>query len=430
MPNRTVANQWRRLACGGVALVLAATRATGQERDDSCATSQIHSIDVPVRYDERGSPTVAYKYRYIPARTNSQRAPTIIVLPGGPGQAGIPTPEGAFPLGAIPAGYSRIYTDPRGAGCNARVAETDSTALRTDFLARDVLAIVRTRKLTNYIVYGASYGTVLATTTAHLIEREGLPKPAAVVLEGVVGRAFPNFASYMRQFTDEWDRVRSGLPGAWPARIARTPPPMGYSAEAWGSFIFATIILGDIPDEPVSGPYVHYLLGVLDRMAAAKARGTALSARDSGAMRYINSRMAVFGSGVLFRAIGCTELWGDWRTGRVLRGGRLYASGDNVCTTRGKTRAFDARAHPITAPIYYFQGPYDPASGLAGARYHFDVQTKARRTFVLVDGASHAPLTSGLKSCAPGIWARIVAARSLDSAVFASCKRRVTTTVK
>ncbi|HKS07312.1 MAG TPA: alpha/beta fold hydrolase [Gemmatimonadaceae bacterium] len=393
---------------------------------DVCAGPQIQSVRATQRYDRVDGPSFDFKYRYIPSRADSLRAPTIIVLPGGPGQAGIPNPEGAFPLGAIPADYNRIYTDPRGAGCNAAVAQTDSTALRTDFLARDVLAIIRARGLTRYVIYGASYGTVLATTTAHAIEQDGLPKPIAVVLEGIVGHAFPSFASYMQQFTDEWDRVRAGLPGDWSTRVAATPPPMGYSAEAWGSFAFATIILGDIPDAPIGGPYIHYLLGVLDRNAAAKGQGAPLSTGDSTAMRYIDSRMAVFGSGVLFRAIGCTELWGDWRTGRVIRDGRLEAYGDNVCPPGGKTRAFDARAHPITSPIYYFQGPHDPASGLAGAKYHFDVQTRAARTFVLVDGASHAPLTGGLKSCAAIIWTEIVAARPLDTSNLATCKRRAT----
>lgn len=412
----------RALAYAAPFVFAATTRA---QVADACAGAQIRAIDAPVRYDRTESRTFDYKYRYIPARADSLTAATVIVLPGGPGQAGIPNAEGLFPLGAIPPQYNRVYTDPRGAGCNAVVAEIDSTALRTDFLARDVIGIIHTLGLRNYVIYGASYGTVLATTVAHLIERDSLPKPTAVVLEGVVGRAFPSFASYMQQFTAEWDRVRRGLPGSWPERLAAAQLPMGYSAEAWGGFAFATIILGDFPDAPISGSYLHYLLGVLDRNAEAKVRGAPLTAGDSGAMRYIDSRMQVFGSGVLFRAIGCAELWGEWRTGRVLRAGRLEAYGPNVCPPGGKSRAYDAATLPVTVPIYYFQGPHDPASGLAGARYHFDVQTRAPRTFVLVDSASHAPLTGGLKSCAPAIWFEMTGARALDAAVFAPCKRRV-----
>jgi hypothetical protein len=57
-------------------------------------------------------------------------------------------------------------------------------------IAGDTIAAIADRRLTHYILFGISYRTALGTTVAHEIEARGLPPPDAVVLEGVLGRAF------------------------------------------------------------------------------------------------------------------------------------------------------------------------------------------------------------------------------------------------
>jgi surfactin synthase thioesterase subunit len=53
-----------------------------------------------------------------------------------------------------------------------------------------VLAIVEELRLDDYMLYGISYGTLLATLVASRAEERGLPLPKAIVLEGVLGMAF------------------------------------------------------------------------------------------------------------------------------------------------------------------------------------------------------------------------------------------------
>lgn len=399
-----------------------------------CSRATVDSVRAPLRHGQPGSPTFTYRYQFIPAVDPSSSTPTVVILPGGPGQAAIGNAETTLSLGALPPTLHRIYTDPRGTGCNAYEPLADTASLTTESLARDVIAVIKARQLNNYILYGASYGTVLATTTAALIEREGVTPPTAVVLEGVVGRAFPNFEAYMAAFVTEWNRVKPTLPNGWGERLSRDTLPFGYTAAHWGSLIAATLILGDLAMSPYEGPLLEYSLKAVDRYQQLK-RDNALSQMtrgDSAAMGYVELRMGIRGGfapsmttqsrAELFLSIGCKELWGNWQSGRALVHGELVATGANICAAP-KSNAFDSRAWQIRAPIYYFQGPFDPTSTLDGARYHYDNQVNARRTFVLVEGASHAPLTGGLRRCAPQIWRAIVDHAPMASAL-AGCPRR------
>jgi pimeloyl-ACP methyl ester carboxylesterase len=413
----------------------AGAQASAPQLPAICATAGIDSITMPLRHGTATSPMFTYRYQVIPALGDAGDQPTVIVLPGRPGQASIGNAATTLSLGAVPATYPRIYTDPRGAGCNAIEPLADTTQLTTESLARDVIAIITTRRLTNYILYGASYGTVLATTTASLIEQQGLAPPRAVVLEGVVGQAFPDFATYMQAFAVEWRRVRPTLANDWGARLASDSLPYGYTDQQYGTLIAATLILGDLAMPPYEGPVIEYALNALDRYHTLKRtdRLSQMTRADSAAMAYVEGRLGIRGGfaapittssrAELFASIGCKELWGDWRSGRALVRGELVATGSNICRA-GKSNAFDARAWPIrTAPIYYFQGPHDPTSTLASALYHFEQQSSARRTFVLVEGASHAPLSGGLRRCAANVWLAIVQQTTMTDALV-GCPRR------
>tara|TARA_B110001454_G_C12723212_1_gene435872 strand:- start:14985 stop:16211 length:1227 start_codon:yes stop_codon:yes gene_type:complete len=389
-----------------------------------CFGPQIRAINLPLIY---GKPdTSVYMYKRV--QGTNPTYPTVIVLPGGPGQSSIQQ-SGFFPMGAIPKEYSRILTDPRGAGCNSNFKNVFS--YNTQTLAADILQIIKTENLQNYIIYGASYGTYLATVTASHVEKTRLPAPKAVVLEGVIGKSFDGFAPYMLAFSNEWERVKRSLPGNWPQRLSKTGKlPLGYSSEQWGMFISSQLILGDIPTPPVSGHILNYLLKILDRYEDLKAKNQLdqLTSQEVASLKYINSQMAIGTSSLLFRSIACNELWGSWQEGRLLTEGKLFSYGNNVCSLR-MYQKYDSRAYQIKAPVYYFQGPFDPATPVAGAQYHFSNQLATKKTFVLVESASHAPLTAGLSTCAPSVWSAISGLTSVGNA-FRKCPRKVKVVVK
>ena len=83
----------------------------------------------------------------------------------------------------IPEGAGLVFTEPRTVDCNGGDEnQFPDDSLTTENLAHDLVAMVRSLGLKNYVIYGHSYGTVLSTTFAHLAEQDGGPGPMAVIL--------------------------------------------------------------------------------------------------------------------------------------------------------------------------------------------------------------------------------------------------------
>ncbi|MBI5514018.1 MAG: hypothetical protein HY909_09645 [Deltaproteobacteria bacterium] len=371
-----------------------------------CALSGVRTVVVPAVYGAVG-PRLRLAYRVFEPTTPARA--TVVVLPGGPGQALMEqAPSDPDSLGAVPtSGVRVVYLDTRGSGCNRyRESDGDPAALyRAEWAARDVLSVVRAEGWRDYTLYGASFGTVTATVAAALAGEMAVAPPRAVVLEGVVGRGRGGFDAYFAPYAAEWERVRPGLPPPWPAELGREPfpDPSGYDRDQWGAFVFAQLILGEVPPQ---GHILGYYL-----------RG--LTARTPGVVAYVSRFMAGARAPVvspMFRAIACRELFGGWRSGRRIERGALVATGDDVCASLppSHARPYDSAAFVIPSRTYYFLGAHDPATPLAEGRYHFDHQ-RAPRELVTVPDASHGPLTYGLRGhgCASAVWEAILAGSSV-----------------
>lgn len=229
-------------------LVFASNFADSKERlgISYCLSSKVSHIDVPIYPDRNSSNTFSYAYQYIPS--HRANAATVIVLPGGPGGTLIgSTSNQSYPTMALPSGwFNTIYTDPRGAGCNQNNFSTD--ALKTSYLAKDVVSLIKKLELKNYFIAGVSYGTVLGTEVVSLIEKENLALPRALILEGTMGYAWPDdFKSYIDEFNKDWKRVLAPLPESVGEQLSQDSLPFGLSANAWGAYIYNSLISGDVP---------------------------------------------------------------------------------------------------------------------------------------------------------------------------------------
>jgi pimeloyl-ACP methyl ester carboxylesterase len=272
-----------------------------------------------------------------------------------------PTPVGAIRTTA----FNVIYADARGSGCNA-LPEVPSPekVYSIEAVARDLLAVVRAERLTNYIVYGVSFGTAAATVATSMARAEGATPPRRLVLEGTVGHAFSSFDEYFATFAAEWERVKPLLSPVWQTEFNTEPwpPELFWSRDQWGEFVSSQLILGEVPGQ---GPLLKLWLD-------------GLSARSPAAQQFVGASMAGVTPGALppqlFRTIACHELWGSWRVGREIRDGGLGAPGEDVCGGRGADAPYDSKRWPADVPITYFQGPHDPTTTTDQATYHLDNQ--------------------------------------------------------
>lgn len=404
------------------ALVMLATGQLLAQQSPCFDIKTIKSVRVPWDPSKPKSPTFEYRFKH---EEINPLAPTVIIIPGGPGQTSISNVD-QWPLGAVPANFNRVLTDPRSLGCNY-VAETQALVpyLKTEFVVNDLFLMIKSLKLKNYIIYGASYGTVVATQLTKKIETEKLDLPTALVLEGAVGKKFDNFDSYFYFYQYEWDRLNAQLPARWKTYFQTGQNEKAFNRQQWGSLITSDLILGDIPEAPVKGPIFIWHMNLLELYFSKK-----ITANEQPFLPNLFSKLqAATFPNLFFRMIACGELWGDWYYGRSLENGRLNRTGKNVCEGIDYKNPYDASKYLVSVPIYYFQGSRDPATPMQTALYHFTVQTKSNRQFLTVAGAAHAPLTSSLRGCADDLWAAISSQRTLGREL-SPCSRNAVLTVR
>src|SRR5258708_40258619 len=112
------------------------------------------------------------------------------------------------PLFPYPTLFGSL-TAPRGAGCTVG---PPASPFSTDTLARDILTIIKSVHVTDYTIFGASFGTAEATVLEQLIEADpSIPRPRALVLEGCIGHAWNGYQDYFQGFATEWDRVKASV---------------------------------------------------------------------------------------------------------------------------------------------------------------------------------------------------------------------------
>ena len=115
----------------------------------TCSQPSVKTVaEMPYNHDKKSDGEFPYKYQFFERDPN---AVTIIKIPGGPG---LPSIQDENEIGHEP--FNVLNIDPRGVGCNA--GESWLTNLQqyisTEMHARDIVKVVQTLGLKNFIVYG------------------------------------------------------------------------------------------------------------------------------------------------------------------------------------------------------------------------------------------------------------------------------------
>ncbi|MDQ3339437.1 MAG: alpha/beta hydrolase [Myxococcota bacterium] len=387
----------------------------GGKADDAaaCTTREVRRIERPVIPGASKSKKFSYAFRVSPG--TDPNAPTVIFLPGGPGQTSI---EMAREDLAVPPRYTVVFTDPRGVGCNApaRGEQFPDDFFTSANLASDVVALVNELKPSSYMLYGISYGTLLGTTTAAQLDAAKVAPPIAVVLEGVVTRAFQpgeEAAEYSRQ---------------WAAALARQAPeiqrqftgdtlPLGLDAKAWGGAISQWLSMGTITG---TGNLLDMHLGALtpgqsqmtlDAVKMGVEQYAAGSAHSSHAPQLLH----------LFERVGCREITETNFDLFHLTGGKLQPVGD-VCSRFDLATPYDAKDHPVRSPIFYLNGERDPNTPHTLALAHVAAQPQTDRAFISVPDGGHNPFSLSLGGCAPALWSSFEARGAGLEQALATCE--------
>lgn len=379
----------------------------------ACVTSPegVTTLERPMFPDRDGSPTFGYSFKQYPGANPD--ATTIIYLPGGPGQTGI---EEMRDPAYGPLEYSFIETDLRGIGCNAPEAADHYPGefYNSVYFADDVISIIEHLGLEDYVLYGISYGTQLATMVASRLEARGLPLPRALVLEGVLGTAFTTGTpTDYAAFQERWRAVRDSTDESIRSQLLADPPPAGLSSEEWGAGITGALPLGAGPDW-ANMNFLFVLLQYLSPAAPADVQ-----AQFPTIMRQLGASPVDALGQRLHEEVSCREIDETEFVSLRLDGGELVPSTFD-CEDVPLSAAYSASDWPVHAPIYYFSGTDDPNTPPWQARTHFDAQSAAQRQLVHVTGGGHNSLLINLTDCASSLWQAVAAGAGFEPAL-ATC---------
>lgn len=385
---------------------LSAKSAADPNQSRLCTQDSVKKILLPLYPDRVDSKKFRLAFKYKPS--SSPNRPTVIFLAGGPGQGAIKS------ITTLPDEMGAVYIDPRGVDCSRPLDSESmpSDVFSSEYLAQDTIAVIDELKLKSVIVYGHSYGTLLATMVASkLLQKQGV-EVRAVVLSGPLGRAYEK-GEWERQFDREWLRVRSQMSERL-LEMLTAKNPLGIAATAWGNFISGVLYMGF---DPAQG---EPLLNVLSPLETDNKEELATLAKKILAS---SEGTAFEGSAfTLYRAISCSEITPD-QSDFILENGYLRFD-RSICVNPVLTKPFDAGQWPLSkTSIFYISGELDPATPLWQSYYHFRSQPESSRALIIVKNAGHSAFWA-LKDCAQQIWSKIEKGDIELESILAQCQRQ------
>jgi pimeloyl-ACP methyl ester carboxylesterase len=380
------------------------------DNPDPCSAPGVIALpyNLPIYWDRPGEGSFTYRFQIrLATERNPAVAPWGIVLNGGAGAPSIGMEAGKI----FPRTFNVIYTDVRGAGCNAGEPGTlfPANALTTEYFSRDVLAVVQylgqTIGLRSYVLFGVSYGTVHATVMTNIAQREGFLAPSAIVLEGILGHWQIN-ANEVVDYNYQWNHAKTLLPPSVVSAFQASSSPYGIPSSDW--MLLLTKTLNDGATLEHRGNSTVFALKPLDTTDQDELdRAIAMiKAEIAGILASIRPDTARVAS-----ILHCTETTGSVYT-KDLVNGEIVNTGPDKCREWNipHVRPYDSDAYPVAGiPIYYFEGTRDPNTSPANAYHHFKGQTQTTRTLIWVAAGGHTDLSGTLyqMGCTPAIFEAI-----------------------
>ncbi len=372
-----------------LALSIMATSYAEVKLPSRCNSAAVHKIELPVYHDQ---PTPTFTYRFSVSEREDLDAPLLIFVPGGPGQTSMEMPL------SYPYDFSVVRTDPRGMGCNEN-PHLPTESLTSEAIAKDILAIIKTLKPKKYFIHGISYGTLVATMTASMAEAQNIKAPEAVILEGVIGRAY-EADEYVNGTLERWKEVKAQLPLSLQKSLKKKIP-FGLTTKEWSAWISAILINGTLP---VGVDYaVDELMLFADSSRANELEGLSYRIKPMTAPPTEMKKR-------IYKQIACREFVPDVRDVKYdydWVNGDLIATNDRLCSDTVFDKPFDSKHFQIKAPTYYFSGQQDPVTPPAQAQYHFDNQTGSKMLIKVLKGG-HTALSTNLADCSNQLWMEIL----------------------
>lgn len=401
---------------------------TNITKEDECRASGVHSIEVPLSYNDTEEGTMKLSYQLY--KSPNSNAPTIVYLPGGPGENGIGFLQNA-PKGFTDYWLSKfniVATELRGAHCNSVPDKAPEDIFNPQFLVKDMLGVISSlvekHGMKTYMIYGHSYGTALATLVGgSLNQQDKLPKPRLMLLEGVLGRSFRSsdevYQAYEAGFQSILSSLKSKNPAIYKAFMTEDRP-LGIGPEQWGTWLSTQQMYGP---ELVENTFVDSVLYGLSKKQIDKTKNIIIKKK----IQTVSP---------LYRYVACVQI-SSFQAGldgkdMILQKGKLVRADGSICSDIPESlydKYDSAKIDLRNTPIVYLQGTQDQATPPWQARYHYN-HHNGPKLMVNIHGAGHV-LSRQLLDCFPDIFSEVfkageevgkIAHAEYQNTVFSSCR--------
>ncbi|MCK6593771.1 MAG: alpha/beta hydrolase [Bacteriovoracaceae bacterium] len=336
-----------------------------------------------------------YIHSYLKSKFEPNKK-TVLFFSGGPGAS---PRSSEFKLDSV----NVIFFEQRGMGCSR--PNSADLFLNPKFYSskksiNDAAKILSDYQINEAIIYGHSYGTILATMFAHYYPE----KTERVIIEGVIGKADIGIwqSEHRREKLQETfeslddtlkDKIllyshHNDLPSTWFSVVGTMMSYLDNGYETYKGFL-ANILEMD------ESSFISFIKNFYTQKGFT---ATSLLEADDGDMT--------------FGMITCQELSGTDKTSSMkllfdadnkLQWDNINEDNRNYCLPLGisQSKALDLSNFPVLRPITYLIGEDDGATDLAQAKYHYQNVAKGISNFLVLKNGGHLPNLASLKDNRP-----------------------------
>lgn len=386
----------------------------------------LKTILVPLDHSgELSARQLTYGYQLIENTAKESKPKTLIYLTGGPG-AGMIGNYGIVLFDKILSlGFNLILIDPRGVACNGLdQGEVPDGVISTEQTALDIIEVIKSEKLTNYIIMGQSYGTMLGTVlTSKINERSELAQPELLILEGTFGRSLSSGLEYLENMVQVF---KEEMPKHFPKvkevffSGQEKELPFGLPLTYWINTLMTYPTSGSKSFLEVYPEVVDFLEGYPETLndkdlelyfkSDFEDYSTFSGSEDILLEEDVQETIEM---DYVYYSIMCKEMSPqDPNLGEfAMEGGELLVrinKNADVCKAfEFSKQPYDASNYPLKTKTLYFQGISDGQTPLYYLEHHYDANTAPEKTVVKVSGGGHGVFYTDLEACATQIWSQI-----------------------
>ena len=351
----------------------------------------ISQVKVPYNYDNQNG--LFFSLEYADWKGTDDSLPAVLYIPSHPYLWDYEAARHD-----IPAKFRVITFTPRGFG-HSSVAAAD--LIMEEFftsanIAKDALTVLANTGVQKFIIYGAHYGSGIATIAAQFADGSnapGLPQMISLILDTGMGRAYTSREERFTSYITAWNNLRDKLPKETTQKFLAGQLP-GIAKDDLGFFVENTLFLW-----PASA--LQLLNGV---------RGHALETRAKKLEQLQDRRVTT---------LLCREFFDSWYPANLTfdSEGNLVISAPNgqVNVCAGEKALFDAKNFTIKSPIYYFWDTNSVRFPRWQMEYHRDqVQGGGSKSFFAVRGDDQGSTVMPLLKCQEAIWGQIAKGEKIE----------------